>query len=85
MSEEVVEIRGQEYDESMGCEPMLLFWYAEEGSAVVEGQDLCEIESAKAVVVITAPADGTLTEILVKETESVDSGQLLARLTVSSA
>lgn len=80
MSEQIIEIRGQEYDESMGCEPMLLFWYAEEGAYVVEGQDLCEIESAKAVVVITAPASGTLIEVLVKETESVASGQLLARL-----
>lgn len=85
MPEEVIEICGQEYDESMGCEPMVLFWYAEEGSDVVEGQDLCEIESAKAVVVITAPATGKLTEILVKETESVASGQLLARLQPASA
>ena len=77
---EAIEIRGEEFDESMGCEPMLLFWYANAGDKVVEGQDLCEIESAKAVVVITAPADGVLAEILVKETEPVGSGQLLARL-----
>ena len=82
---EMIEIRGEEFDEGMGCEPMLLFWYAAEGDAVVEGQDLCEIESAKAVVVVTAPADGVLAEICVKETEPVGSGELLARLEVSSA
>ena len=80
MANEVIEIRGQEYDESMGCEPMLLFWYAEAGAEVVEGQDLCEIESAKAVFVITAPASGTLIEILVHESEPVASGAVLARL-----
>jgi pyruvate/2-oxoglutarate dehydrogenase complex dihydrolipoamide acyltransferase (E2) component len=82
MPEELIELRGEEFDESMGCEPMLLFWYANEGEAVVEGQDLCEIESAKAVTVVTAPADGVLAEVLVKESEPVGSGQLLARLRV---
>lgn len=76
-----IEIRSEEFDEGLGCEPMLLFWYANEGDTVVEGQDLCEIESAKAVTVITAPAEGLLSAILVKESEPVGSGQLLARLT----
>ncbi|MEI6501820.1 MAG: lipoyl domain-containing protein [Armatimonadota bacterium] len=85
MFDTLLELRGDEFDESMGCEPMLLFWYVNEGDAIVEGQDLCEIESAKAVVVITAPADAVLEEILVRESEAVGSGQLLARLRVSSA
>ena len=77
---EFVEIRAEEYDEGHGCEPMLLFWYVDPGDPVVEGQDLCEIESAKAVVVITAPASGVLTEILVPESAAVGSGQLLGRI-----
>jgi pyruvate/2-oxoglutarate dehydrogenase complex dihydrolipoamide acyltransferase (E2) component len=85
MPETLVELRSEEFDESMGCEPMLLFWYADEGDAVVEGQDLCEIESAKAVTVITSPADGVLAEILVRESDAVGSGQLLARVKVTSA
>lgn len=80
MSEEYIEIRAEEYGADSGCEPMLLFWYVEPGSTVVEGQDLCEIESAKAVVVVTAPASGVLAEILIAEGSAVDSGHLLARL-----
>lgn len=80
MSEPTVEVRAPQYDRDSGCEPMLLFWYVEAGSAVVEGQDLCEIETAKAVVVITAPCGGVLEEIMVGESQPVESEQLLARI-----
>ena len=76
----LVDVRAEEYDEGMGCEPMLLFWYVNEGDTVTEGQDLCEIESAKAVFVIAAPASGTLEQILCRETEAVESGHLLATI-----
>ena len=76
----LVEVRGEEYDDGMGCEPMLLFWYVNDGDAVIEGQDLCEIESAKAVFVITAPVTGTLEQILCTETAAVESGHLLATI-----
>ncbi len=75
----VVEFRAEEFDER-GCEPILLFWYVEEGDGVEEGQELCEIESAKAAFVLTSPATGTLAEICVRETEPVGSGQLLGRI-----
>lgn len=75
----VVEVRGQEYDETIGCEPMLLFWYVEDGSTVVEGQDLCEIESAKAVFVIQANASGRV-EIVANEGDAIASDHLLARI-----
>ena len=82
MSEgKLVDIRAQEFDDR-GCEPMLLFWYGDVGDAVAEGQDLCEIETAKAVFVIQAPAGGTLAEILVAEGEPVESGQVLGRVEV---
>jgi pyruvate/2-oxoglutarate dehydrogenase complex dihydrolipoamide acyltransferase (E2) component len=76
---EVVEFRAEEFDER-GCEPILLFWYVEEGAPVEEGQELCEVESAKAAFVLTAPASGTLSEICVGESEPVGSGQLLGRI-----
>jgi pyruvate/2-oxoglutarate dehydrogenase complex dihydrolipoamide acyltransferase (E2) component len=75
----LLEFRAEEFDER-GCEPILLFWYVEEGDAVGEGQELCEIESAKAAFVLTSPAAGTLAEICVHETEPVGSGQLLGRI-----
>ncbi|NCP33857.1 MAG: dihydrolipoamide succinyltransferase, partial [Armatimonadetes bacterium] len=62
-----------------------LFWYPEVGDHVEEGQDLCEIETAKAAFVIAAPAMGTLVEICVREGEPVGSEQLLGRILVDSA
>jgi len=75
----VVEIRAEKFDER-GCEPMLLFWYPQVGERVEEGQDLCEIETAKAAFVIPAPATGTLVEICVHGGEPVRSEQLLGRI-----
>lgn len=85
MSEQCVDIMADAYDEASGCEPMLLFWYVETGAPVVEGQELCEIESAKAVVVITAPCSGVLTEILVHESDAVASAQILGRIQPEAA
>lgn len=79
MAEQPLEIRAEKFDER-GCEPLLLFWYPEVGDHVEEGQDLCEVETAKAAFVIAAPAAGTLAEIIVREGESVDSEQLLGRI-----
>lgn len=76
----LLDIPAPEYDAGSGCEPMLLFWYVEPGQPVAEGQDLCEIESAKAVVVITAPCSGTVVELLVEESGAVESGQILGRI-----
>ena len=81
MSEgELVDILAGEYEEGAGCEPMLLFWYVQPGERVLEGQELCEVESAKAVVVIPAPVEGTLAEIVVREGEAVGSAQVLGRI-----
>ena len=82
MSEEAartVEVRAEPFDER-GCEPMMLFWYPEVGDRVQQGDDLCEIETAKAAFVIAAPATGTLVEICVGEGEPVKSEQLLGRI-----
>jgi biotin carboxyl carrier protein len=66
-----------EFDESQ-CEAMLLFWHFEEGKAVRKGDELAEVETAKAVFVIEAPADGVLSRIYVREGDAVGSGQRLA-------
>lgn len=70
----------QPEEEQHSCEAMLLFWYAEEGDEVGEGDDLAEIETAKAVVVVQAPAAGILREILVREGDAVEPAQRLAVL-----
>lgn len=73
---QTTEVRAEAFDES-GCEPMLLFWYVDVGAEVSEGQDLCEIETAKAVFVVTAPATGVLRRVDVREGDAVASEQLL--------
>ena len=78
-ADNLVEVRAEKFDER-GCEPMLLFWYPEVGDHVEEGQDLCEIETAKAAFVIAAPATGILAEVSVHEGEAVGSEQLLGRI-----
>jgi len=84
-NEQLVDILSEAYDEQSGCEPMMLFWYMETGAPVAEGQDLCEIETAKAVFVITAPCAGTLAEILVHEGDAVASAQVLGRISPEGA
>jgi pyruvate/2-oxoglutarate dehydrogenase complex dihydrolipoamide acyltransferase (E2) component len=59
---------------------MLLFWYVDEGAAVVEEEDLAEIETAKAVLVVKAPASGVLRQVLVREGDAVHPGQQLAAI-----
>ena len=70
----------QAEDEQTSCEAMLLFWYHSEGDSVEADQDMAEIETAKAVVVVKAPETGVVKEILVHEGDAVDPGAKLAVL-----
>ncbi len=67
-------------EEQSSCEAMLLFWYVAEGDQVAAGDDLAEIETAKAVVVVPAPASGTIRTILIREGDAVEPAQRLAVL-----
>ena len=53
------------------------YWYAEEGSNVVEGKDLVEITTDKATFNVPAPGSGTLVEIVAHEGDIVDIGSVL--------
>jgi pyruvate dehydrogenase E2 component (dihydrolipoamide acetyltransferase) len=55
-------------------------WLAVEGHQVVAGDVLLEIETDKVVVEIEAPAAGTLSDVLVREGETVPIGAVLARI-----
>jgi len=67
----------QPEEEQTSCEAVLLFWYPEPGAQVQEGDDLVEIETAKSVVVVQAPASGTLKEVLLHEGDAVEPRQKL--------
>jgi len=63
----------------------LVSWRKRPGDAVARGEILADIETDKVVFEVPAPADGTLSEIVVPEGQTVLSGQLIARLGAAGA
>lgn len=47
-------------------------WFKTAGDTVTKGEAIAEIETAKAVQELEAPASGVITEILVQEGEEVE-------------
>ena len=56
-------------------------WVVKEGDEVAEGDQLVEIDAAKAQDFVLAPVAGTLAKILVEEDEEVPCGEVLAIIT----
>ncbi|MFZ1814998.1 MAG: 2-oxoglutarate dehydrogenase complex dihydrolipoyllysine-residue succinyltransferase [Rhizobiaceae bacterium] len=54
-------------------------WLKKPGEAVKADEPLVELETDKVSVEVPAPSDGTLTEIIVQEGETVEVGALLAQ------
>jgi 2-oxoglutarate dehydrogenase E2 component (dihydrolipoamide succinyltransferase) len=52
-------------------------WFCEEGDAVTEGDDLVELSTEDAVVVIHAPATGVLAEVCIDEDDTVQRDEVL--------
>jgi pyruvate/2-oxoglutarate dehydrogenase complex dihydrolipoamide acyltransferase (E2) component len=55
-------------------------WLKAEGEAIVKGEVLVEIETAKALEEVEAPISGVLKKIVVAEAESADVGTVIALL-----
>lgn len=53
-------------------------WLLTEGSPVKKGQDIAEISSEKLTNTVTAPEDGVLAKIVVKQEDTVPVGALIA-------
>ena len=51
--------------------------FVEEGSAVKKGQTLLIVEAMKVMNPITAPTDGTVSKILVKNAQPIEYGEVL--------
>jgi pyruvate/2-oxoglutarate dehydrogenase complex dihydrolipoamide acyltransferase (E2) component len=47
-------------------------WLKAEGDSVTQGEIIVEIETAKAIEEVPAPASGTLTRILLREGETAE-------------
>ncbi|KOX11249.1 dihydrolipoamide acetyltransferase family protein [Nocardiopsis sp. NRRL B-16309] len=55
----------------------LLTWFVRPGDEIVVNQNICEIETAKAVVELPSPYAGTVRELLVEEGQTVDVGTVI--------
>lgn len=62
------------------AEGTVVKWLVPAGGTVEKDQSLLEVETEKVALEIPAPATGVLSEILVKEGETVPVGALLARI-----
>ncbi|MFE1081461.1 dihydrolipoamide acetyltransferase family protein [Nocardiopsis alba] len=58
-------------------EAELLTWYVKPGDEVKDGQMICEIETAKAVVELPCPYSGTVKELFAAEGETVEVGTVI--------
>jgi pyruvate/2-oxoglutarate dehydrogenase complex dihydrolipoamide acyltransferase (E2) component len=60
-------------------------WYKAVGDRVVQGEDLCDIDTDKATVTHESPASGVVTELLVEDEETeVAVGAPIARIQVDA-
>ena len=66
-------------------EGTILEWSVKVGDAVKDGDTVVEISTDKVDMELPAPADGTITEILAEEGETVTVGQVIARMSVGAA
>lgn len=63
----------------------ILAWKVGEGDEVREDQDLVEIQTDKAIVVIPCPTTGVVTQLCAQEGDTVDVGSVLAVFTPAQA
>lgn len=55
-------------------------WHKKEGDKVSRDENLLDLETDKVVLEVPSPVDGILKEILYKEGDTVEAGEILARL-----
>src|SRR5687768_13554305 len=66
--------------QSEGTESVVSTWFKSVGEAVAENEPLLEISTDKVNMEVAAPASGTLAEILKKDGEQVEPGEVLGRI-----
>ncbi|TFH68912.1 2-oxoglutarate dehydrogenase complex dihydrolipoyllysine-residue succinyltransferase [Gammaproteobacteria bacterium LSUCC0057] len=74
-----IEIKAPTFPESVQ-EGSLATWHKQPGEAVTRDELLVDIETDKVVLEVVAPADGVLAEVFAAEGDTVQSGQLIAKL-----
>lgn len=71
-------------DVEPGTEALVDQWLVREGDRVRAGQTIAVVVLVKASIDIAAPADGTVSQILVEKDATFKPGQTLARLTTGA-
>jgi len=79
----VIEIAMPKMGESV-MEGTIIKWYKKVGDAVKKDETIFEISTDKVDTEIPSPEEGTLSEILVGEQETVEVGTIVAKLTVGA-
>src|SRR5215471_6084687 len=63
----------------------IVAWHVKPGDTVEDGQIIVEIETAKAVVELPSPWDGTVARLLAEEGQTVDVGVPIIAIEVAGA
>lgn len=79
-----IEIKAPTFPESI-ADGTIASWYKKPGEFVARDELIVDIETDKVVLEIVAPADGSLTEILKQEGDTVQSEQLIAHFQEGAA
>jgi 2-oxoglutarate dehydrogenase E2 component (dihydrolipoamide succinyltransferase) len=69
-------------EQSEGTESVISLWFKSVGDAVTENEPLLEVSTDKVNVEIASPATGTLAEILKKDGDQVEPGDLVGRISL---
>ena len=72
-------------EQSEGTEIVISLWFKAIGDRVAENEPLLEVSTDKVNVEIAAPASGTLAEILKKDGDKVEPGELVGRIALGDA
>jgi 2-oxoglutarate dehydrogenase E2 component (dihydrolipoamide succinyltransferase) len=72
-------------EQSEGTEIVISLWFKVIGDKVEENEPLLEVSTDKVNVEIAAPASGILAEILKKDGDKVEPGELVGRIALATA
>jgi 2-oxoglutarate dehydrogenase E2 component (dihydrolipoamide succinyltransferase) len=72
-------------EQSEGTEIVISMWFKSVGDQVAENEPLLEVSTDKVNVEIAAPTSGRLAEILKKDGDSVEPGEIVGRIAIGDA
>jgi len=80
----LIEVKVPALPESV-ADATIATWHKKVGDGVTRDENILDLETDKVVLEVPAPTDGVIKELLFKEGDVVQSGQLLARIEAGAA